>query len=172
VLYSFESALPLVWDSVGERGKNPKTDAFLVDAVAHGVGSGVAFRLRRLSARTLVSLSHGARRSIAAREAADRGQSRGHLALRTMLPRNLRERRHRERALRRTSKERRSVRASGSASRLAAHGMTGADIAFKLGITERGVTVSLRQHREQAGVLNRQEAIAKGIAQGIIRMHV
>ena len=55
---------------------------------------------------------------------------------------------------------------------LAAHGMTGADIAFKLGITERGVTYHFANIVSKLGVLNRQEAIAKGIAQGIIRMHV
>src|SRR5512141_814182 len=61
VLYSFESALPLVWDSVSERGRNSKTDAFLVDAVAHGVGSGVAFPVYAgYPARTLISLSHSA----------------------------------------------------------------------------------------------------------------
>jgi LuxR family transcriptional activator of bioluminescence operon len=54
----------------------------------------------------------------------------------------------------------------------AAHGMTGADIAFKLGITERGVTYHFANIVSKLGVLNRQEAIAKGIAQGIVRMHV
>ena len=59
VLYSFESALPLVWDQASERGKNPKTDAFLLDAAANGVGSGVAFPVYAgYPARTLVSLSH------------------------------------------------------------------------------------------------------------------
>ena len=43
VLCSFESGLPLVWDQASERGKNPRTDAFLRDAAAHGVASGVAF---------------------------------------------------------------------------------------------------------------------------------
>ena len=59
VLYSFESALPLVWDGTSERGRSPKTDAFLLDAAAHGVGSGVAFPVYAgYPARTLVSLSH------------------------------------------------------------------------------------------------------------------
>ena len=61
VLYSFESALPLVWDHISERGKNPKTDAFLLDAAAHGVGSGVAFPVYAgVPARTLVALSFAA----------------------------------------------------------------------------------------------------------------
>src|SRR4029453_840406 len=61
VLYSFESALPLVWDEASERGKNPRTDAFLRDAAAHGVGSGVAFPVYAgYPARTLVALSYAA----------------------------------------------------------------------------------------------------------------
>ena len=55
---------------------------------------------------------------------------------------------------------------------MAAHGMTGAEIGFKLGITERGVTYHFANIVSKLGVLNRHEAIAKGIAQGIVRMEV
>jgi hypothetical protein len=58
VLCSFESGLPLVWDQASERGKNARTDAFLVDAAAHGVGSGVAFPVYdTYPARTLIALN-------------------------------------------------------------------------------------------------------------------
>ena len=40
VLCSFESALPFVWDQASERGRNPKTDAFLLDAAAHEEAGG------------------------------------------------------------------------------------------------------------------------------------
>src|SRR5215216_1629895 len=43
VLYSFNSAIPFVWDQRSERGKTTATDAFLDDAAAHGVASGVSF---------------------------------------------------------------------------------------------------------------------------------
>ena len=55
---------------------------------------------------------------------------------------------------------------------MAAHGMTGAEIAFKLGIAERTVIFHFGNIVSKLGVLNRQEAIAKGIAQGVIRMEV
>ena len=55
---------------------------------------------------------------------------------------------------------------------LAAHGMTGAENGFKLGVTERGVTFHFANIVTKLGVLNRHEAIAKGIAQGIVRMEV
>ena len=46
---------------------------------------------------------------------------------------------------------------------MAAHGMTGADIAFKLGITERGVTYHFANIVSKLGVLNRHEAIARAL---------
>ena len=55
---------------------------------------------------------------------------------------------------------------------MAAHGMTGAEIGFKLGISERTVTFHFANITSKLGVLNRQEAIAKSIAQGVIRMEV
>src|SRR5512143_2675749 len=58
VLRSFESSLPFVWDHVTERGHNARTDAFLDDASAHGVASGVAFPVYATRpSRTLVTLS-------------------------------------------------------------------------------------------------------------------
>jgi hypothetical protein len=53
-----------------------------------------------------------------------------------------------------------------------AHGMTGAEIGFKLGISERTVTFHFANITSKLGVLNRHEAIAKSIAQGLIRMEV
>ena len=45
VLNSFESAMPYIWDQGSERGKSAATDAFLDDAAANGVASGVAFAI-------------------------------------------------------------------------------------------------------------------------------
>jgi len=172
VLYSFESALPLVWDSVSERGRNPKTDAFLQDAVAHGVGSGVAFPIYAgYPARTLVSLSHSAPVIDDARHrqiAADLGnimifgQCFHEVFVKGGIEKGLAP--HFE-GTPLSPRERECLQ-------MAAHGMTGADIAFKLGITERGVTYHFGNIVSKLGVLNRHEAIAKGIAQGLIRLEV
>jgi DNA-binding CsgD family transcriptional regulator len=172
VLYSFESALPLVWDHASERGKNPKTDAFLLDAAAHGVGSGVAFPVYAgYPARTLVSLSHGsptidaARREKITARLGDIwlfGQCFHEIFVKGVIERGLAP--HFEGAPL-SPRERQCLQ-------MAAHGMTGADIAFKLGITERGVTYHFANIVSKLGVLNRHEAIAKGIAQGLIRMEV
>lgn len=172
VLYSFESALPLVWDQVSERGKNPRTDAFLLDAAAHGVASGVAFPVYAgYPARTLVSLSSSipviddARRSRISSSLGDivlfgqlfhevfvkGGIENGIVPQFEGAPLSARQR---------------------QCLQLAAHGMTGAEIGFKLGISERTVTFHFGNIVTKLGVLNRSEAIAKGIAQGIIRMEV
>ncbi len=60
VLYSFESALPArLGPGQRARQESAKTDAFLADAAAHGVASGVAFPVYAgYPARTLVSLSY------------------------------------------------------------------------------------------------------------------
>jgi DNA-binding CsgD family transcriptional regulator len=172
VLYSFESALPLVWDQASERGKNPKTDAFLRDAAAHGVGSGVAFPVYAgYPARTLVSLSHStpviddARRMQIAANLGNiviLGQCFHEVFVKGVIEKGLAP--HFE-GTPLSPRERQCLQ-------MAAHGMTGADIAFKLGITERGVTYHFANIVSKLGVLNRHEAIAKGIAQGLIRLEV
>jgi len=53
---------------------------------------------------------------------------------------------------------------------LAARGMTSGDIGTKLGITKRGVNFHVANIVRKLGVLNRHEAIAKGVARGIIRI--
>jgi LuxR family transcriptional regulator, quorum-sensing system regulator LasR len=55
---------------------------------------------------------------------------------------------------------------------LAPHGMTSLDIGDKLGITERTANFHFSNIISKLGVLNRNEAIAKGIAHGLIRIDV
>ena len=172
VLYSFESALPLVWDQVSGRGKNPKTDAFLADAAAHGVASGVAFPVYAgYPARTLVSLSSSipviddARRAhIAAHlgEIVLFGQYFHELFVKGVIEKGIAPLLEGSPL---SARERQCLQ-------LAAHGMTGAEIGFKLGIAERTVTFHFANIVSKLGVLNRSEAIAKGIAQGVVRMKV
>jgi len=172
VLYSFESALPLVWDQVSERGRNPRTDAFLLDAAAHGVASGVAFPVYAgFPARTLVSLSSSipviddARRASIAANLGDIvlfGQCFHEVFVKGVIERGIAPQFEGQPL---SARERQCLQ-------LSAHGMTGAEIAFKLGITERTVVFHFGNIVSKLGVLNRNEAIAKGIAQGLIRMEV
>jgi DNA-binding CsgD family transcriptional regulator len=52
--------------------------------------------------------------------------------------------------------------------KMAAHGMTSADIGFKLGITERTVNFHFSNIISKLDVLNRKEAIGKALSQSII----
>jgi DNA-binding CsgD family transcriptional regulator len=52
---------------------------------------------------------------------------------------------------------------------MAANGMTSADIAIKLGIKPRTANFHFGRIVNKLGVLNRKEAIAMGIARGLIR---
>ena len=52
--------------------------------------------------------------------------------------------------------------------KMAAHGMTSADIGFKLGITERAVNFHFSNLISKLDVLNRKEAIGKALSQSII----
>jgi DNA-binding CsgD family transcriptional regulator len=172
VLYSFESALPLVWDQVSERGKSLKTDAFLLDAAAHGVASGVAFPVYAgFPARTLVSLSastpvlDGARRAEISANLGDiylLGQYFHEIFVKGVIEKGIAPQFE---GAPLSARERQCLQ-------MAAHGMTGAEIGFKLGIAERTVTFHFANIVSKLGVLNRQEAIAKSIAQGVIRMGV
>jgi LuxR family quorum-sensing system transcriptional regulator SolR len=54
---------------------------------------------------------------------------------------------------------------------LAANGMTSIDIGSKLGITERTANFHFNNLIQKMGVLNRQEAIAVGIARGWVRVY-
>jgi hypothetical protein len=50
----------------------------------------------------------------------------------------------------------------------AAHGMTSADIAVKLGIAERTVNFHFGNLISKLGVLNRTEAIATAVSRGLV----
>lgn len=172
VLYSFESALPLVWDQQSERGRSAKTDAFLADAAAHGVGSGVAFPVYAgVPARTLVALNFSApiideaRRARIAANLGDIvlfGQYFHELFVKGVIEKGIAPQFE---GAPLSARERQCLQ-------LAAHGMTSAEIGFKLGISERTVTFHFANIISKLGVLNRNEAIAKSIAQGVIRMEV
>jgi hypothetical protein len=53
----------------------------------------------------------------------------------------------------------------------AAHGMTSADIAVKLGIAERTVNFHFSNLISKLGVLNRTEAIATAVSMGLVVIH-
>jgi DNA-binding CsgD family transcriptional regulator len=170
VLYSFESALPLVWDQESERGKSARIDRFLDDAMKYGVASGVAFPVYAgYPARNIVALNSAvpiiekARRKEIVRDLGDIvlfGQCFHEVFVKGIIEDGLAP--HFQGAPL-SPRERECLQ-------MAANGLTSADIAIKLAISERTVTFHFANIISKLGVLNRHEAIATGVAKGIIRL--
>lgn len=159
---------PLIWDSRIANG-DPKIQAFLDRGAAHGVGSGVAIYLHDNESRVIVMLSEPERviskrrRLSIVRKLGDAMQlasifhlvfmkaviAKGAAPLQQGRPLSARE---------------------CQCLTLAARGMTSSDIGPKLGIAERTANFHFSNIISKLGVLNRKEAIAMGIAHGLIQV--
>ncbi|MGH8852034.1 MAG: LuxR family transcriptional regulator [Casimicrobiaceae bacterium] len=168
ILKTWDNALPMVWDYESERGKDQKTDAFLDDAAKHRVASGVAFALHDARyERVLVALnsphprvSEGRRSVIASRL--------GEMLLLGTFFHELFTRGVVERGLPPVSRGAALSHRQRECLQLASHGLSTEDIAYKLGISVRTAQFHFDGIRSKLAAANRQEAVAKGIAEGII----
>jgi LuxR family quorum-sensing transcriptional regulator LasR len=159
---------PLIWDaSMGDS--DPKVAAFLDRAAKYGIGSGVALYLHDYSTKVLVGLSQPQRRLSARRRAQISAKMGDAMALasifhlifmREVVAKGLSPL-HQGSPL--SPRERQCLQ-------LAAHGMTSIDIGEKLGITERTANFHFSNIISKLGVLNRNEAIAKATAHGLIQV--
>lgn len=162
------SSLPYIWDASSLRGSSPGLDQFLDDAARYGVGSGVSISFRGANGwGCLIALSSREDRILPGRRAeiANRvgdvllfGQFFHELVMAAWL----------EKKLRPVSRGAALSHREKQCLSLAANGMTSADIAIKLGITERTVNFHFSNLVTKLDALNRNEAIAKAIARGII----
>ncbi len=165
---NWASTLPLVWDQTTLRGPGVGANAFLDDALAHGIGSGVSYMFRAapdchvfiaFSARTARNDAlrlHAIRRNLA--DLVLFGHYFHAFFMRDSLDRGTR-------ALpRRTPLSRRETECV----RLAARGMTTDDIAVKLDIRARTVQFHFDRVRSKLGAANRQEAIAIAVQRNLL----
>jgi DNA-binding CsgD family transcriptional regulator len=169
VLAVFDSSMPLLWDQASERGRNAKTDEFLDDAAAHGVGSGVAFAVYTpIPSRNLVSLSSSTplicktRRDEIARTLGDIvlfGQYFHELFVKGVI----------EKGLAPTSVGAPLSLRERQCLELASNGLTSVEIGHKLGIADRTVNFHFSNMISKLGVHNRHEAIAKGTRLGLLQ---
>jgi len=169
VLYSFESAMPYVWDQRSERGKSASTNAFLNDAAAHGVASGVAFAIHAAPQGHVLIAYNSAQGEITDLRRFEIARNLGDMYLlgiyfhevfmKTVIARGLPPR---FQGAPLSPQEKRCLLYS-------AHGYTSRYIAAALGISERTVELHFSHVRSKLDVANRQEAVAKAIAEGIIR---
>ena len=169
VLNSFESAMPYIWDQGSERGKSAAIDAFLDDAAANGVASGVAFAIYATpQGQVLIAFNSpqaeltDLRRLEIARNLGDMylfGIYFHEVFMKTVVARGLPPR---IQGAPLSPQEKRCLLYS-------AHGYTSRYIAAALGISERTVELHFSHVRSKLDVANRQEAVAKAIDEGIIR---
>jgi LuxR family quorum-sensing system transcriptional regulator SolR len=163
-----ESALPLVWDQASERGRSARVDAFLADAAAHGVASGIAFGVHDLRAGlVLIALNssnpkiNDARHSEISRDLGDillLGIYFHEIFMSGLVQQGVPPR---SEGTPLTPREHQCLMH-------AARGLTSADIGRKLDIAERTVEFHFAGIRSKLSAVNRQEAIAKAMASGLI----
>jgi DNA-binding CsgD family transcriptional regulator len=168
--HGLASALPFVWDQASLIGKSRALDAFLADAERYGVASGVSVSTRDFQSRsgitalssTTPKLDAEARNKIA-------GQINDILALGTyfheLVVMAIMEDKvpPMSRGAPLSPRERQCLLMS-------ANGMSSLDISKKLGIAERTANFHFSNIVTKLNVLNRKEAVARAIAQGIIHL--
>jgi DNA-binding CsgD family transcriptional regulator len=168
ILKTWESAIPLVWDSRSERGVDERTDAFLDDAARHGVASGIAMPLHDAKYQRIAVALNSENPIIDDRRGAEIARQLGDIVLlgtyfheifcKSVAARNVPP------ASRGASLSPRQCECLG----FAAHGLTTEDIALKLGISIRTAQFHFDGIRSKLGAANRQEAVAIAIGRGII----
>ena len=163
-----EGGFPLVWDQASERGRSDRIDAFLADAAAHGVASGIAFGVHDLRAGVVLIALNSPNPVINDDRRSEISRDLGNILLlgiyfheifmsglvqQGVAPRS--------EGAPLTSREHQCLVH-------AARGLTSGDIGLKLDIAERTVEFHFAGIRSKLSAANRQEAIAKAMASGLI----
>ena len=159
---------PLIWDSRISNG-NSRVEHFLERAAIHGLGSGIAIYLHDYTSKVLVCLSQPQRiLSVKRRaqlvawlgDAVQLATIFHNIFMKDVVENGLRPIHHGSPL---SARERQCLQ-------LAARGMTSFDIGLKLAITERTANFHFSNIISKMGVLNRLEAIAMGVAHGLIQV--
>jgi len=169
VLYSFDSAIPFIWDQDSERGKSAASDAYLDDAAAHGVASGVSFVVYSPVGGHVLVAFNSARPKIDELRRFEISRNLGDMVLlgiyfheifmKTVVQRGLPPK---FQGAPLSPQEKRCLA-------LSAHGYTSRRIASVLKISERTVELYFSQLRAKLDATSRQEAVGKAIESRIIR---
>jgi len=169
VFLTCKSAIPLIWDQSSLRKFGSNVDAFLDDALAHGIASGVSFMWHgpydtgmavTLNSRNKVN--DEIRTKSITRNLPDIVMFGHYFHEIFMLP-ALEFGKQPATPIQPLSKRERECLG------LAAKGMTTKDISMKLDISSRTVQFHFDQIRGKLGVANRHEAIALGVQTGLVR---
>jgi DNA-binding CsgD family transcriptional regulator len=168
VLKTRDDPIPLVWDSHSERGKDNQTDAFLDNAAKHGVSSGFACEfndkhyLRGVMALNSVNpvIDNSRRASIT--------ENLGTILLLGTYFHEIFRKGVIEQGIAPLARGAALSKRQCECLVLAAHGFTTDDIALRLHISARTAQFHFDCIRTKLGAATRQEAVARGIAQGVI----
>jgi DNA-binding CsgD family transcriptional regulator len=170
ILLLWDSTLPLIWDQGTVRGAGPRTDAFLDDALRHGIASGVCMPLGdEVGTRVIVALNSVIPEIDEPRRLAI-VRNLGDIVLfahyfHELFMKSIVRRGTQLHSTRRPLSER-----ERECLILAARGLTTEDIGFKLGIGARTVQFHFDSIRSKLAAGNRQEAVARAIKEGIISL--
>jgi DNA-binding CsgD family transcriptional regulator len=168
LLKTRDSSLPFVWDQQSERGHHAKTDAFLDDAAAHGMSSGLAIEFKDTHfVRGLMALG-SANPVIDDERRAAISQNLGDILVLGTYFHEIFRKGVVEQDVAPLGRGGPLSRRQRECLSLAAHGLTTEDIASTLGISARTAQYHFDSIRTKMGAATRQEAVAMGIAQGMI----
>jgi DNA-binding CsgD family transcriptional regulator len=169
VIKTQDSTIPLLWDQGSERGTNEATDAFLDDAAAHGIASGFAFEFTdNYYVRGLIALN-SASRVVTDERRAEISRRLGDILVLGAYFHEIFRKGAIEQGVAPIARGGRLSTRQRECLELAARGLTTEDIAFKLNIAARTAQFHFDCIRSKLGAANRQEAVARGIAEGIIK---
>jgi DNA-binding CsgD family transcriptional regulator len=164
----WDRTVPLLWDQTTTRGKSARVDAFLDDALAHGIGSGVCLPSHDGVEAHILVVFNSATPILTKSRQQQIASNLGEMVMfanyfhdlfmkavvtKGMAPKTA--------GLRLSPRERECLR-------LAAHGLTTGAISKKLGIADRTVQFHFASIRSKLMAANRQEAIARAIKDGQI----
>jgi len=168
VLKTRDNPLPFVWDSRSEHGKDDATDAFLDDAARHGISSGFAFEFNDTHyVRGLMALN-SPNPVIDERLRAEIAKNLGDMLLLGLYFHDIFRKGVIEQGVTPLARGAALSQRQRQCLELAARGLTTEDIASRLAISVRTAQFHFDCIRTKLAAATRQEAVAKGIAQGVI----
>jgi DNA-binding CsgD family transcriptional regulator len=169
VFLTCKSAIPLIWDQSNIRGFGGNVDAFIDDALQHGIASGVSFMWHgpydshmAVALDSRVKVNKEIRLKSITRNLPDIVMFGHYFHEIFMLP--VLKLGHQPKLSPQplTKRERECLA-------LAAKGLTTKDISVKLDISARTVQFHFERINSKLGCANRHEAIARGVQKGLVR---
>jgi DNA-binding CsgD family transcriptional regulator len=163
-----DTVLPLVWDQSTYRGKSAQLDAFLDAALGYGVASGISVPIRDSRSRFAICALNSEIKTIDPKRHDLIDKNIGDFVLLANYFHALIISAILDQSIQPISAGKPLSSRERQCLEMAARGLTTIDIAIKLGITERTAQFHFSNILDKLDVLNRAEAVAKSINNGLI----